>query len=295
MTGPGHRPLTLRDGRVLDARDTGPQGALVLVPHHATPGTGTPSAEIATTVAERGARLVTWSRPGHATSPRYPGPSVAGVAGDAVEVLGAFGVDTTVTAGASGGGPHALACGPLRPDRSRAVAPIAGVAAHIESLGTLDWNAGMGMGNVADFGAAARGESASREFLAAYGQELATIGPEQILSELDTLLPDVDRRYVTAACGESLATSFCEAVGHGIDGVVDDDLAVTQPGGVDVGALEVPVHPWQGSADLMVAFAPGPWLAAVPGGRAHPPDGEGHLSIGVGHAGEIDDLVRAET
>jgi pimeloyl-ACP methyl ester carboxylesterase len=45
----------------------------------------------------------------------------------------------------------------------------------------------------------------------------------------------------------------------------------------------VPVFLWQGSADLMVPFDHGRWLARhVPGVTAHLEDGEGHLSIGVG-------------
>ena len=55
----------------------------------------------------------------------------------------------------------------------------------------------------------------------------------------------------------------------------------------------MPVSVWQGSADLMVPFAHGQWLAgALPQARVHLVDGEGHLSIGVGLAQQIvDELV----
>jgi pimeloyl-ACP methyl ester carboxylesterase len=50
---------------------------------------------------------------------------------------------------------------------------------------------------------------------------------------------------------------------------------------------------WQGTADLMVPFAHGEWLAAaVPGSHARLIPGDGHLSIVVGRAAEIvDDLL----
>jgi pimeloyl-ACP methyl ester carboxylesterase len=52
---------------------------------------------------------------------------------------------------------------------------------------------------------------------------------------------------------------------------------------------------WQGSADLMVPFAHGQWLASrLPGASAHLEDGEGHLSIGLGKLDAmLDELVKA--
>ncbi len=292
MTEIARIALRLSDGRVLDVRDTGPSGAPALVFHHGTPGSGTPEPSLVAAAERRGLRLVQWSRPGYATSTRYAGRVVADVVTDAVEVLDALGIETAVTAGASGGGPHTLACGALRPDRFRAVACIAGVAPYAESLGTLDFLAGMGESNVVEFGAALRGEGEVREFLAAYGDSFAAITPTEIVTELASLLPDVDRAHITAEFGESMAATFRESVSHGIDGMVDDDLAFVRPWGVDLAAVSVPVHVWQGSADLMVPFAHGPWLVgAIPGARAHLVDGEGHLSIEIGHLDEILDLL----
>jgi len=52
---------------------------------------------------------------------------------------------------------------------------------------------------------------------------------------------------------------------------------------------------WQGSADLMVPFAHGEWLAArIPGVTAHLEQGEGHLSVGIGALDRMfDELVAA--
>ena len=50
---------------------------------------------------------------------------------------------------------------------------------------------------------------------------------------------------------------------------------------------------WQGSADLMVPFADGQWLASrLPTASVHLEQGEGHISIGVGAIDRmLDELV----
>jgi hypothetical protein len=52
---------------------------------------------------------------------------------------------------------------------------------------------------------------------------------------------------------------------------------------------------WQGSADLMVPFAHGQWLASrLPAASAHLEEGEGHLSVGLGKLDAmLDELVKA--
>lgn len=285
--------FTLADGRTLDLRDSGPADGPTVVFHHGTPGTGTPERGMLDAVLARGGRLVTWSRPGYATSDRHPGRTVASVVADAVEVLDHLCIERAATLGWSGGGPHTIACGALRPDRFPAVGVIAGVAPYAESLGTLDWLAGMGEANVVEFTAAIAGEAEVREFLAAYGTAFATIEGHEIVAELSSLLPPVDRAHLTDDYAESMAASLRESVSHGIDGMVDDDLAFASPWGFDLAAIAVPVAIWQGSDDLMVPAAHGPWLVErIPGARAHLLEGEGHLSIGIGRREEIlDELL----
>ena len=78
--------------------------------------------------ADRGLRAVMYARPGYGASTPQPGRRVADAAADVTAVLDALGAGDFVTAGWSGGGPHALACAALLPGRCRAAATIAGVA-----------------------------------------------------------------------------------------------------------------------------------------------------------------------
>jgi pimeloyl-ACP methyl ester carboxylesterase len=94
-------------GRELTVYDEGdPSGPVILV-HHGTPAAGPPYAGCVTDAAARGARLVAYDRPGYGAS------SAA---------------ERFVTWGISGGGPHALACAALLPERVAAACSIAGVA-----------------------------------------------------------------------------------------------------------------------------------------------------------------------
>jgi pimeloyl-ACP methyl ester carboxylesterase len=173
-----------------------------------------------------------------------------------------------------------LACA-ARLDAATAALVIAGVAPY--GVEGLDWMGGMGQDNLDEFGAALVGEDALAPYLVAQRQILkdATVG--DIVSSLASLLPEVDRAALTLEFGEDLAGSFREGLRYGVDGWLDDDLAFTRPWGFDFGEIRIPVTIWQGSADLMVPFAHGEWLAShLPAASVHLEPGEGHLSIGIG-------------
>jgi pimeloyl-ACP methyl ester carboxylesterase len=285
--------ITLPDGRDLEIEVSGPDDGPVLLFHHGTPGGSAQFAAMADQVHARGHRLVTWSRAGYGASSRRPGRSVADEVTDALAVLDHVGADACVVAGWSGGGPHALACGALAPARVKAVLSIAGVGPF--GAADLDFLEGMGQENHDEFGAALEGESALRAYLEAQRPALLQITSDQIVDELDSLLPPVDRDSLTGDFGEFLAHGFRQAVSVSIDGWLDDDLAFTRPWGFDLSSVAVPTYLWQGSEDLMVPFAHGEWLAAhLPDATVHLESGEGHLSIGVGAMGRmLDELLAA--
>jgi pimeloyl-ACP methyl ester carboxylesterase len=203
------------------------------------------------------------------------------VAADTAAVLDHLGVESCLTMGWSGGGPHALACGALLPERVRGVLVIAGVAPY--DADGLDFLAGMGPENVKEFGAALEGEEALRPLLEAQRTELAAVTAEAIAGAFGGLVPPVDIASLTGELAECVAAEFRHGLATSVDGWLDDDLAFARPWGFELADLAVPTYLWQGSEDLMVPFAHGQWLAAhIPGVVAHLEQGEGHLSIGVG-------------
>jgi pimeloyl-ACP methyl ester carboxylesterase len=283
--------ITTPDARELEVEVSGPEGAPVLLFCHGTPGASLQLEVMARGVAERGLRLVTWSRPGYGASTRRAGRSVADDVDDVRTVLDHVGADTCLVAGWSGGGPHALAAGALLPDRVRAVLCIAGVAPY--DADGLDFLAGMGEDNLEEFGEALKGEAALRAWLDAVRPSVVGLTGDEVVASMESLLPPVDQAVLTGDFADEMAAEFRQAVSVSMAGWLDDDLAFTRPWGFDLGAIEVPTYLWQGSADLMVPFAHGQWLAGrIPGVVTHLESGEGHLSITIGALDRmLDELV----
>jgi pimeloyl-ACP methyl ester carboxylesterase len=221
-----------------------------------------------------------YSRPGYADSTPRPGRSVADAAADVAAVLDALGADTFVTMGWSGGGPHALACAALLPDRCAAATSLAGVAPYPAE--GLDWLAGMGAENVEEFSAAVEGERALSAALQKLAGDLEAIQGADVAAALGGLVSDVDKLALTGDFAQTMAESFRRALSAGIAGWRDDDLAFTRSWGFDLDTIRRPVAVWQGGQDRMVPFSHGQWLAAhIPSARAHLYPDEGHLSLGV--------------
>lgn len=151
----------------------------------------------------------------------------------------------------------------------------------------------MGQDNIDEFSAALAGAERLAPYLWGWREHLKDIAVGDIVASLTSLLPDVDRAVLTEEFGEDIASSFHEGLRNGIDGWLDDDLAFTRSWGFDLAEIRKPVTLWQGSADLMVPFAHGEWLASrLPAASVHLEQGEGHLSIGVGAVDRmLDELV----
>lgn len=280
------------DGRTVEVLTGGdPQGRVLLF--HG----GSPSAAAGWTVLDdaartAGLRLVTYSRPGYGAS--TPRPHAGRYADDVVEsaaVLDHLGVEDFLTAGWSGGGPRALACAALLPDRCRAAATVAGVAPY--DAEDLDWFAGMAEENHAEYHAAEQGRDAYDAFLTEHFLPILQATPDELADAMGGLVTPVDVAALDAGFGDWLSRTMRHAGAQGVVGVRDDGLAAVAPWGFALTDVRVPVAVWQGRQDAMVPFAHGAWLAGhVPGAEAHLLDDEGHLSLMARIEEVLTDLVR---
>jgi pimeloyl-ACP methyl ester carboxylesterase len=286
-------PMTMADGRRLDVWVEGPDDAPPLVFHHGTPGSGLPFEPMVRAITERGLRYVSASRAGYGDSSPDPGRSVASVVKDTEAVLDQLGADRAYVGGWSGGGPHAIACAALLPDRVINATTIAAVAPY--PADGLDWLAGMGAENIEEFSECLAGHERHTASLEKLWPTFRDVSPEDLAQALGDLVDDVDRGAVTGEFATFLANQTHEGLRESYRGWFDDDIAFVTPWGFDLGAIERPVHIWQGAHDRMVPFAHGQWLAAhIPTACVHLYPEHGHLSLAVDSLPAIlDELIAA--
>jgi pimeloyl-ACP methyl ester carboxylesterase len=237
------RDVTLDDGRSLRAYDTGPgaAGALTVLWQHGSPQTGAPLEPLLTAAAKRDIRLISYGRPSYGGSSPHVGRIVASAADDVAQITDSLGISRFAVMGASGGGPHALACAALLPDRVTAAVCLAGIAPLTEDF---DWFDGMASDDALLAAIIGRDE---RERFAA-------------IEEFD---PDsfVDADW-TALSGpwSALGDDVGVANEAGPDGLIDDDVALVSPWGFDPAEITVPVLLVQGGNDHVVPPAHADWL-----------------------------------
>jgi len=282
--------LAAPDGRRLEVELSGPDTGLPLIFHNGTPSAGRMFAPMIALGAERGLRHIAYSRPGYCGSDRDAGRTVADCAGYVAAIADGLGVERFFTVGWSGGGPHALACAALLPERTIAAATLASVAPA--TADGLDWLAGMGEENIEEFGAAAGGEEPLSSYLETARAALLACTVEDFHGTLGYLLSDTDRGMLSGEFAEHLTADMKAAVANGIWGWFDDDVAFLRDWGFDLAAIRVPVTIWQGGEDRFVPFDHGRWLARhVSGARAELPADHGHLSLAIGSYGHVLDTL----
>ncbi len=275
------------DGRQLEVFEAGSTLGPAIVVHHGTPGSGLLAPAWVENAGQLGLRLVGFSRPGYSRSSRRAGRSVAQVVDDVVVVADALGLDKLATWGISGGGPHALACAALLPERVVAASCISGVAPYLAE--GLDWTEGMGEANVEEFGLATGGNDGRlMAALEAAAEGMRAASPQQMVGEMSSILSPEDEATMRGDFGLVVADQTRQGLADGPFGMFDDDLAFVSPWGFDPASIRVPTQVWQGGEDLMVPAAHGAWLAArIPGAEAHLDPTLGHLTVVATRISEV--------
>lgn len=259
--------VILDDGRTLHAYDTGEpgDGRLPVVWQHGTPSLGRPPAPLFPAAERLGIRWVSYDRPGYGGSTPRPGRDVASAAADVARVADALGIDRFGVVGHSGGGPPALACGALLPDRVVSVVCAAGLAPY--GAEGLEWFAGMARSPEESMRAAVAGREAKQRY--------------------ETSRADDDGSAFTSADIDAFGGVWSwvlevvrPAVLAGPAAAIDDDLSYVAPWGFDPAVVSGPVLVLHGDEDRMVPSSHGRWLADhCPSAelRLYPRDG--HVSV----------------
>jgi pimeloyl-ACP methyl ester carboxylesterase len=263
--------IQLADGRTLHAYDTRAggtgDGTVAVFWHHGSPNVGSPPEPLFAAAEDNGLRWISYDRPGYGGSSPDDGRTVASAAEDVAAIADALGIGRFTVLGHSGGGPHALACAALLPERVIAVVSVS-APAPFDADG-LDWFAGSPPGIAAENRAATGGRAALE---AHWAQDESGQDMSDLFTEADI-----------AALGGTwawLAGVAAKAMEQGHEGYLEDTLASVRPWGFRPDAIRVPVLVMHGADDKMVPYGHGEWLAArCPAAEVRIVPGAGHITV----------------
>jgi len=258
----------------------GPEGGTPVVFYYGMPGTMFLAPDRLRPLDDLGVRVLVADRPGYGASTRRPGRSVAQAADDMAVLLDRLGWDRFAIWGASGGGPHALACAARIGDRVTRCASVVSPA-PFDAEG-LDWLAGMSPGNVEEFTRARSGEAAYRPLVEQLARDAVAAAESGGLAVAEGYELAESDRAVLAAQTRSPGYLFRTKAAYtgGIDGCIDDGIAFTRPWGFDVTSISAPVSVWYGPDDALCPRAHTDWLLRhIPGAQAQEMPG-GHVLSG---------------
>ncbi len=275
---------------VVDGPEDAPD---LLLFHVGTPSAAVPHPGLIRAAGAAGMRVASYSRGGYGASTRLEGRSVGDEAAISAALADRLGYEHFLTAGWSGGGPVALACAALLPNRVRAAMTIAGFAPMVESGPA--WPSLWRPEQLQEWTELATADAAAvePEFEAAVPmfrrmtvRRLRALGgPKDARGRANDIEVEIDR---------DLVRSMRRAVSHGHYGFLDDNLAQARDWGFRVADIRVPVVVRQGALDRLVPAPHGAWLAAhIPNARGVFHDDAGHGSIALPWSEVVSELLEA--
>lgn len=274
------------NGRAFCIVEAGDLNGAAVFAHHGTPSSRLLWRDAIEDAEWRGIRLLGYDRPGYGGSDPHPGRTAADAAADVAAIADALGIERFAVQGGSGGGPHALACAALLPERVVATASLAGVAPYPAE--GLDWLDGMGQDNLDEFAAALEGREALESYLRGQADAMLGADADSIGEAIRSLLSPPDAAVLTGDVAHFLFAATREGIERRLDGWIDDDLAFVSPWGFELDEIRTPVLLWHGAEDRFVPVAHAEWLARrIPGVDARLCAEDGHLTVQLSHIGDV--------
>jgi len=193
-----------------------------------------------------GLHVVTIDRPGYGESSALPGRQVSHAAGDVAAVADSLGLGRFLVLGASGGGPHALACAAELGDRVLACAAVASAAplrpSEVEDL--------IGLNRESLRILAEHGRPGMVDFLGSLRDQFLA----DPLGALEVRLADAPTADIQWNQREEVRTvrreAILEALRPGVQGWVDDAVSIFgNDWNVELGRVDCPVRIWHSDDD----------------------------------------------
>lgn len=220
-------------------------------------------------------RILALDRPGYGLSAYQPGRQLSAWPVDVAAFADALGLDRFAVAGVSNGGPYALVCAALLPQRVTTCGVISG-------RGPVDVAAARVGLSPANRDAIRVGQSVFWQFsrLGIWLRFCARqTSADRFWAQQAARAVPADRAILAdAAIRAALITATREAFRPGTLGYAWDAALLSRPWGFALPAIRVPVYLWQGIQDPTVPVATGRYLAScLPTCQATFYPDEGHL------------------
>jgi pimeloyl-ACP methyl ester carboxylesterase len=268
--------LPLGDGRRLGLAQYGRPDGEPLFYFHGHPGSRLEAQFANAAAAEAGFRVIALDRPGYGLSDFQPGRALRDWPKDVAEVADLLGLSRFSVAGASGGGPYALACAWEMPGRVIRAAVISGVGPYdVRGI-----TSGMRWQNKVGFGLGSRFPPLARAIARSMHRGI-TQSPERTIDAIARAMSAADAEIIRRPeVRDLLIADITEAFRQGSSGAARDIVLLGRPWGFSLREIAPEVHLWQGEADTLVPPAMGRYQASqIPHSHLTLLPGEGHLLI----------------
>lgn len=276
--------ITLSDGRSLAFSDVGDASGSTVFYFHGAPTSRLFLVHWEMEFASRGLRVVSPDRPGYGGSSPQPGRTMSDWPTDVAGLANALGIDRFIVAGQSSGGPYAVACAALLPNRVSGAVVIAGVTdmAWPEAWDGF-FEAEIAVMRVPDEqSATARCEEL---FGADGGGLLGSSGPE---------LPEPDMAFFSdEKRANAMLASMTEAFRQGVGGYAQDMVLQGRAWSFAPSAITTPAIVAHGELDTIIPLAHSRHTAdLIPGASLRILPGHGHLTISAEIPGLCAELIQ---
>jgi len=250
--------INLPDGRPLSVWIGGDPAGVPVIYFHGTPSSRLQAVSGGDAAARQDVRLIAANRPGYGAAPDAPS-SLSSVVQDTLALADSLRLGRFAVLGVSGGGPYALACGALAPERVAAV----GVAVGIGPWRLIDPpernpqdRAAMALADQGDIEGALA--SFCRDATAEYAPMLE-LGDDAMMDEFVRPIPERERAIFTPEMSALWAADLREAL-TSYNGYARDNLVWGGDWDIDLAAVSSPTWLWYGEEDRMVPADHGRWL-----------------------------------
>lgn len=263
--------MALRDGRALGFAQYGdPLGKPVFFFHG---GAGS-RLEHPAHVNAVGARIIAIDRPGHGLSDYQPGRQLLDWPNDVAQLADYLRIDKFYVLGWSAGGPHALACAYMSPDRVLAGA----VAASMAPANGSSWAKALPM---SAFRFAARYMPWLIGIFRRMARQTILGNAESSKQRLLSLFSEEEKAFMVPSGNiDMFYDDVREGYRRGWQGAARDDIIIFRDWGFDIADINIRIDVWHGDADKNIPPEAGKYLhSRIPYSQATFLPGEGHMFL----------------